>query len=144
MTSLYWGLALTIALAAPARAGVPAAAPRGESPVLVGVDFRSDRSALDTEELEALAVVRIGEPLSREELRRTLRNLHASGRAGEIEAYLQPEGDGVRLILALWAFTNVEEVKLTGSLGLPEAELRKFLPQRSAEPLSESRVIRGV
>lgn len=134
-----WSAALAaLAIVLPA-----AGAQHGGEPVL-SVELRSDGALVGRDELEELVAVEAGQPLDSEELRRTLRNLHASGQAGEVEAYAQREADGLRIVFALWSPVLVDEIVLSGELGISERELRRQVPQRAGEALSESRVFRGV
>ena len=75
---------------------------------------------------------------------RTLRNLHAYGASGEIVAFTRPQAGGVAVVFGLWSRIQVEEVRVLGALGLRRAQLIGALPQRQEQPLSESKVIRGV
>ena len=123
------GLAL-LTLASAAGAGDGARTGRGP---VVAVELRSDRELDRPEDLEELVAIQVGRPLDREELRRTLRNLHASGSVGEVEAYRIREEDGERVVLALWSLLVVEEVSLAGELGLDERGLLALVP-RPASP----------
>ncbi len=139
-------LAAVLAATAPAAAseGPPDLPPVDPPPRVVAVELRTDSTDPRSRELAALVAVEAGRPLDREQVRATVRNLQASGEAGEVEVYSQPLDSGVKVIVAVWATVRVEQVVLVGNLGLKEAELRQALVQRAAEPLSESRVVRGV
>jgi outer membrane protein insertion porin family len=121
-----------------------AAQPPPAGPPVVRIEVRSDAPLADPEELVSLLAIALGQPLAPQAVRRTLRNLHATGAASEIELYSEPAAGGVAAILVLWAAVQVEEVRLRGELGLREADLRAALVVREAEPLIESRVLRSV
>ena len=127
-------LVLVVAAAAPAPT---------EATNVVAVELRAD-APIETPGLRELVVVEVGQPLDREDVRRSLRNLQASGAAGAVEALTLPAPAGVRLVFALTSRVRVEEVVIEGDLGLRRAVLTAALPQTAAAPLSENRVLRGV
>ena len=98
----------------------------------------------EVEELAALIAVRPGEPLSEDAVRRTLRNVQATGVASEVAVYALPGEGGVVAVVALWAHVRVEDVRLEGQLGMRAEELRRSLTVRAGEPLIEDRVLRSV
>ena len=111
---------------------------------VTALEIRSDVPLEDPEEVAALVPIAIGEPLTRDAVRRALRNLQASGIATEIEIHAVPEPPGVRVRVALWADVQVAAVRLEGELGLDEETVRKALAVRAGEPLVENRVLRSV
>jgi outer membrane protein insertion porin family len=135
LLSRWAGLVLCL-LAAPAAAV--------GSPRVSAVELRGDAPFERVEQLHDLIAVEPGEPLEAAAVARSLRNLHAYGSAGEIVAFTEPRPDGLAVIFGLWARVQVGEVRLEGDLGLRRAQLMGALPQRPRQPLSESKVIRGV
>lgn len=121
-------------------------APETPGPVVTAVEIRSDAPLDEDLELEELIETEVGQPLADEDVRDTLRNLQASGTASEIEVYTRedPEADGVVVVIVFRAVVQVESVRITGELGLPREDLRRAIPQRNGEPLSEEQVVRGV
>lgn len=118
-------------------------------PVVTAIEVRSDAPLDDSLDLETLIETEVGQPLDEEEVRHTLRNLQATGTASEIELYTRddpdgPEGGGVVVVVVFRAVVQVEEVRITGRLGLGRETLRRALLQPQSEPLSEERVVRGV
>jgi outer membrane protein insertion porin family len=110
--------------------------------------------------------VAVGEPLTDLRVRRTLRNLQASGRGTEVELYTRPADDagtagetGVVAVVVLRAAVQVAAVEIVGMagpagatgasgkagpLGLPRDDLYDALTQRAGQPLSEDQVLSGV
>ena len=153
--ALAAALLLALAAAAPARgqdAASPAASaavePEEKGPTVRAIEIRSEAALpeKEREELGALLAVEVGKPLTDERVRRTLRNVQASGAASEVELYTRPaEGeDGVVVAVVLHPMVRVERVLFEGELGLSESELRRAVPQRTGDPLIEDRVVRGV
>jgi outer membrane protein insertion porin family len=138
--------------AAPAAATSPPApqfAPEpGEDagPKVTGIEIRSDAPLPKTQDFSSLIEAEVGEPLTLERIRHTLRNLQASGSAAEIELYTRddPERGGVVAVIVFRAVTQVSEVRVTGKLGLGKDDLRRVIPQGQAQPLSEDKILQGV
>ena len=128
---------LLILLAGPAMAA--------GQPLVTAVELRGDAPLEDGDELRELLAVEPGQPLEAAAVAATLRNLHAYGSSGEIVAFTRPRPGGVAVVFGLWARIQVEDVQVLGALGeLRRAQLLSTLPQRKEQPLSESKVIRGV
>lgn len=133
-----FGLASAVAAQEPTA---PATEPMGE-PVVRALELRSDLA--DAGELADLVTVHVGEPFSESATSRSLRNLNLSGRVGEVAAYRRQVEGGVEVVFVLWGRTVVDEVRLEGELGLPEATLRGAIAQGARVPLYEDRVFRSV
>ena len=146
-TALWLLLTMFAGLAGPVRAQEPVTAPETPpGPIVTAIEVRSDAPLDDSFDLETLIETEVGQPLDEEEIRHTLRNLQATGTASEIELYTRddPENNGVIVIVVFRAVVQVEEVRITGRLGLGRETLRRALLQPQSEPLSEERVVRGV
>ncbi|HEV2852849.1 MAG TPA: outer membrane protein assembly factor BamA [Thermoanaerobaculia bacterium] len=140
------GLVLVL-LTGTVRAQEPETAPDSpQGPIVTAVEVRSDAPLDESFDLETLVETEVGQPLDEEEIRHTLRNLQATGTASEIELYTRedPERGGVVVVIVFRAVVQVEEVRITGRLGLGRDTLRRAIPQLESEPLSEERVLRGV
>ncbi|HEY4562990.1 MAG TPA: hypothetical protein VIJ36_08420, partial [Thermoanaerobaculia bacterium] len=125
------------------------AAPRpaeDTGPRVTEIEIRSDAPLPKSQDFESLIEAEVGEPLTLERIRHTLRNLQASGTAAETELYTRedPARDGVVAEIVFRAVTQVSEVRVTGKLGLSRDVLRRAVPQGEAQPLSEEKVVRGV
>lgn len=137
-------LALALLAAGPVRAQDFAAPPEPPGPVVTAIEVRSDAPLDEDLDLASLIETEVGRPLDEEDVRDTLRNLQASGIASEIELYTREEAGGVVVEIVFRAVVQVEEVRVVGQLGLPLEDLRRAIPQRDGEPLSEEQVLRGV
>jgi outer membrane protein assembly factor BamA len=155
-TALLTGLlvgALHAQEAAPPSAPDSPPAPRfapepGEDagPKVTEVEIRSDAPLPRSQDYESLIEAEVGEPLTQERIRHTLRNLQASGTAAETELYTRddPARGGVVAVIVFRAVVQVSEVRVTGKLGLEKDDLRRAIPQGEAQPLSEDKVVQGV
>jgi outer membrane protein insertion porin family len=141
--------AAAVAPVAPEAAPAPKAAPQAPvetGPLVTEIEIRSDAPLGPAEDFSNLIEAEVGEPLSEERIRHTLRNLQASGAAAETEIYTRddPERGGVVAIVVFRAVVQVTQVRITGKLGLPQDDLRRAVPQGDAQPLSEDKVLQGV
>ncbi len=150
------GPALALLLLLPgvlvAQEATPDQPPPPTGPIVSAIEIRSEAVPEDEvlQDLEGLLAFEVGEPLTEESVRGTLRNLQASGFSSSAEIYTQPSpgtaatGAEVEVIVVLRPVVRVRDVLVQGDLGLDSAELRRVLPQKEAEPLGEEAVIQGV
>ena len=125
----------------------------GPAPVVRAIELRSD-ARLDPDELRSLLAFDVDDPLTDSLVRRSLRNVEASGLAARVAIYRRAAPPapapsaatgGVVVTVALWANIRVQEIRVEGETGvLRRSELRAAIPQREGEPLLESRLVRGV
>ena len=108
------------------------------------VELRADVGGKRMQGLMELLVVEAGRELAGDDLRKSLRNLQASGLVGRAEAALIREAEGVHVVFSVSSSLQVASVEIVGNDCLRDSQLRGVLPQRPQTPLSESRVIRGV
>jgi outer membrane protein insertion porin family len=115
-------------------------------PRVTGIEIRSDAPLPESQDFASLIEAEVGEPLTEERIRHTLRNLQASGTAAETELYTRedPEREGVVVVVVFRAVVQVSEVRVTGKLGMSKDDLRRAIPQGEAQPLSEDKVLQGV
>ncbi|HSL83826.1 MAG TPA: POTRA domain-containing protein [Thermoanaerobaculia bacterium] len=143
----------------------------GPGPVVARVEVRSDAPIEEPRELRELIAVRPGERLTDRAVRRTLRNIQATGVAYEVELYTRPatappptdrvgaeldsapappgavaHGEpAVDVVLVLRQAVHVREVAIEGDLGrLKRIDLERELAVAPRQPLIESRLLRGV
>jgi len=129
----------------------PALADAAPGPAVAEIEVRSDAPLPEKPELAALLDVEVGLPLTDLRIRRTLRNVEASGLASEVEIYARAAparapatAPGVVAIVVLRAAVRVDAVKVTGELGLDQGTLEAALEQQADQPLEEDRVVHGV
>ena len=115
-------------------------------PLVTAIEIRSDAPLPEEQDFAGLIEAEVGEPLTEERIRHTLRNLQASGTASETELYTRddPERGGVVVMIVFRAVVRVSEVRVTGKLGLGADSLRRVISQAQAQPLSEERVLQGI
>jgi outer membrane protein assembly complex protein YaeT len=138
--------AAVAATAAPAPPGIAPQPAEEAGPLVTAIEIRSDAPLPVEEDVSNLIEAEVGEPLTEERIRHTLRNLQASGTAAETELYTRddPEGGGVVAVVVFRAVVQVSKVRITGKLGMSSDDLQRALPQGEAQPLSEDKVVQGV
>jgi outer membrane protein insertion porin family len=117
------------------------------APVISSVEMRSELPLARVQALRGLLAFEPGDRLTEGAVRRSVRELLASGEVAEVAIYSRPDpaGDGqVVAVVALWPHLIVSDVVLEGSLELPEERLRSRLVQRAGDPLLEGRVLKGI
>jgi outer membrane protein insertion porin family len=135
--------------AAGAAVPVPATTPGGQGPAVaasqvLAVEIRSDVPLPRREQVSAVIEIHPGQPLEDIAVRRTLRNLVATGVASDVALYTREEPGGVVAVLVLLPVPQVADLRVTGRFGLPAADLKAAVPQRPAQPLAEASVVAGV
>ncbi len=135
----------------------------GRGPVVARIEVRSDAPLGPAGELRQLIAIEPGTRLTDRGVRRTLRNLQATGAAYEVELYTRPAEPGERLappavpvdsdpaaeqvvvVVAVWAAVQVDEVSVVGETGkLDRHDLESELLVAAGQPLIESRLLRSV
>ncbi|MCH9649917.1 MAG: BamA/TamA family outer membrane protein [Deltaproteobacteria bacterium] len=140
-------LALTLAPTL-ARSALEGAGGESGQRLVSRIELRSDLPRNLARELRSLLVIAPGEPLSEDRVRRTLRNLQASGRFAEAAVYARPAPSSVNgdvvVTVAMWSNLLVSEIRLEGELGLGENRLRAVLEQSVGQPLIEGKLLRSL
>lgn len=108
------------------------------------IEIRSDASPAQLEQVRDLVVLELGAPLSNEAVRRTLANLYATGVAKEVELSVRRRDDGLVATLVIWGNSIVEDVRLSGELGLKRSQLAAVAVSGKGKPLVEERVLKTV
>ena len=75
----------------------------------------SDDISSDTEQLQQNTTVRVGEPLSRYQLRKTIESIYATGNYAQVEAMTREAPGGVELIFQLTPKIRTGKVEFTGA-----------------------------
>ena len=135
-------LTLTILCLAPApRAGAAACAgwgaaaptssqqqprPIAPAPAISGYDGKVVQSIQlpavperDRNHLLQLLPLKAGQPLTRDQVRESIRILYATGRFSDIQAEVTPSGDGVVLTFVTWLNFFIGSVEAEGAPGRP-------------------------
>ncbi|MEM1177383.1 MAG: POTRA domain-containing protein [Acidobacteriota bacterium] len=142
-------LALGVTAAVRAQAGpepVPAGASSGaiDGVPIAAVELRIDGELESPQILKPLLAVEVGAPLDPSALRRTLRNLHATGLFSKIEALGRQEADRLVVVIHAERLPTVGDVRFVGDLQLLVPRVRRRFQQRNDAPLDPVRMDSGV
>jgi outer membrane protein assembly factor BamA len=132
---------LSLGLAVATLLGPDAVRAQEGSPVS-SIVIRADTLLEDVEQLVDFLAVEVGEPYSLDAVSGSIRNLQASGRTGQIEAFARSTPEGVEVTFALWATFRVVSVELAGDLGIKRRDLMAEVEVRPRSPLIESQILR--
>ena len=113
-----------------------------EGSIVSSIVIRADTTVENVDEVVEYLAVEIGEPYSLDDVSGSIRNLQASGRAGQIEAFTRSTAEGVEVTFALWASFMVDSVQLDGDLGVKRRDLMEEVEVRPRSPLLESQILR--
>ena len=118
-------------------------------PLITAIELRSDASAETRKELQSMIAITPGEPLQEAAVRRTLRNLHATGLVASAEVYTRPaeplaEESGTIAVVVARAAIRIEGVALAGDLGLAKDRLLREVVVTPGQTLAEDRLLRSV
>ena len=132
--------------APPPAAAIPTADAGTGAPLVARIELRSDVPVPSVDEVFDLIPIAPGDPFDERQVRRSLRNLHASGLADEAEAWIDEAAPGsVALIFAIWGNVLVEDVRLVGEdFALRREALLREVEIKQGQPLVEDRVLRSV
>ena len=128
----------------PAAAAPPAEPASPPGPRVLAVEIRSDAPLPRGDEVVSVIEIHPGEPLADVAVRRTLRNLVATGVGSDVALYTREEPGGVVAVVVVRPVPQVVDVRVAGRLGLSAADLKAAVPQRPAQPLAEESVVAGV
>jgi len=141
LRALGWGLVAALGAAAGAA---ETAAETAAEPTVTALELRSDVAVDRPQDLLRWVTLEVGGPSTADGVAASLRNLHASGIASNVEAYEVAHGDGVKVVFVLRGKILVERVELAGELGLKQRRITPALAIAEGDALLPDRVFRTV
>ena len=79
----------------------------------------------------------VGQEYSDPVVEQDIRALYATGKVQNVRIFGQPDGDGVRVIVALQTRANVNEIEIDGATRISAKALRKIIKLKINSPLNE-------
>ena len=79
----------------------------------------------------------VGKEYSDPVVEQDIRALYATGKVQNVRIFGQPDGDGVRVIVALQTRANVNEIEIDGATRISAKALRKIIKLKINSPLNE-------
>jgi outer membrane protein insertion porin family len=134
--------AATIALIA--RAQSPPEVARQGPPIVRSIDVQyTGPATISRERILAQMRTKIGLPYSDTVAETDIRAIYNTGQVQNVRIFGQPEGDGVKVIVAVQTRTMLNEIQIDGATRISPKKLRKNLGVKLNTPLREEDLEKG-
>jgi outer membrane protein insertion porin family len=132
-----WTLAMLFVVAATWLGGAPGVHGQG-APIIRSIDVQYSGPATVSKE-RILAQIRtgVGQPYSDSTVEDDIRNLYKTGTIENVRIFAQPEGDGVKVIVAVQTRPVIRELVIDGAQRVSAKKLRKDISVRLNAPVNE-------
>src|SRR5438105_6482121 len=122
-----------------ARAQAPQAAPG--PPVIRSMDVQyTGPATISRERILAQMRTKVGQPYSNEIVQEDIKALYKTGYIRNVRIFAQPEGDGVKVIVAVQTRAIIREIEITGSEHVSPKRLRKEIKVRLNQAVDEQQL----
>src|SRR5256884_1973386 len=134
--------ATTIALIA--RAQSPPGAAHQGAPIIRSIDVQyTGPATISRERVLAQMRTKVGLPYSEVVAEEDIRAIYNTGQVQNVRIFGQPEGDGVKVIVAVQTRTMLNEIQIDGATRISPKKLRKNLGVKLNTPLREEDLEKG-
>src|SRR5438067_10905892 len=134
--------AATIALIA--RAQSPPDATRPGPPIVRSIDVQyTGPATISRSRILAQMRTKVGLPYSDTVAESDIRAIYNTGQVQNVRVFGQPEGDGVKVIVAVQTRTMLNEIQIDGATRISAKKLRKNLGMKLNTPLREEDLEKG-
>jgi len=140
-TFAIWAASICALLgAAVARAQAPQAAPQGP-PIVRSIDVEyTGPGTVSKERILAQLRTRVGQPYSSEVVEQDIAALYKTGSIQNVRIFGQPQGDGLRVIVAVQTRSILSEIVIDGAERVKAQRLRKEIKLRLNQPVNEQQL----
>ena len=140
-TFAIWAASICALLgAAVARAQAPQAAPQGP-PIVRSIDVEyTGPGTVSKERILAQLRTRVGQPYSNEVVEQDIAALYKTGSIQNVRIFAQPQGDGLRVIVAVQTRSILSEIVIDGAERVKAQRLRKEIKLRLNQPVNEQQL----
>ena len=140
-TFAIWAASICALLgAAVARAQAPQAAPQGP-PIVRSIDVEyTGPGTVSKERILAQLRTRVGQPYSNEVVEQDIAALYKTGSIQNVRIFAQPQGDGLRVIVAVETRSILREIVIDGAERVKAQRLRKEIKLRLNQPVNEQQL----
>jgi outer membrane protein insertion porin family len=126
--------------AAVARAQAPQAPPQGP-PIVRSIEVEyTGRSTVSKERILAQIRTRVGQPYSNEVVEQDIAALYKTGSIQNVRIFAQPQGDGLRVIVAVETRSILREIVIDGAQSVKAQRLRKEIKLKLNQPVNEQQL----
>src|SRR5437773_12042521 len=135
-----WAASLCALLGAVvARAQAPQAAPG--PPIIRSIDVQyTGPGTVSKERILAHMRTRVGQPYSDQVVEQDIEALYKTGSILNVRIFAQPEGDGVKVTVAVQTRSIVREIELNGAERIKAKGLRKEIKLKLNQPVNEEQL----
>src|SRR5215475_14755856 len=109
-----------------ARAQAPQSAPGPPIIRSIGVEYTGP-ATISRERILAQMRTKVGQPYSNDIVQEDIKTLYKTGYIRNVRIFAQPEGDGVKVIVAVQTRAIVREIEITGAERIKPKRLRKVI-----------------
>src|ERR1051326_4263032 len=135
-----WGASLC-ALFAAVLAGARAPQSASGPPMIRSIDVQyTGPATISKERILAQMRVKVGQPYSNEVVQEDIKALYKTGYIRNVRIFAQPEGDGVRVIVAVQTRAVVREIEINGAERVKPTRLRKEIKVRLNQAVDEQQL----
>ena len=122
------------------RAQAPQAPPQGP-PVVRSIDVEyTGPGTVSKERILAQMRTRVGQPYSNEVVEQDIAALYKTGSIQNVRIFAQPQGDGLRVIVAVQTRSILREIVIDGAERVKAQRLRKEIKLRLNQPVNEQQL----
>ena len=143
-TSFAAFVGATIALIARAQSPSPPDAAHQAAPIIRSIDVQyTGPATISRERVLAQMRTKVGLPYSEIVAEEDIRAIYNTGQVQNVRIFGQPEGDGVKVIVAVQTRTMLNEIQIDGATRISPKKLRKNLGVKLNTPLREEDLGKG-
>jgi outer membrane protein insertion porin family len=122
-----------------ARAQAPQAAPG--PPIIRSIDVQyTGPATISRERILAQMRTKVGQPYSNEIVQEDIKALYKTGYIRNVRIFAQPEGNGVKVIVAVQTRAIIREIEITGAQHLKAQRLRKEIKVKLNQAVDEQQL----
>jgi len=116
-----------------------AASARGQgTPIVRSIDVQySGPATVSKERILAQLRTAVGQPYSEQIVEQDIQNLYKTGSILNVRIFAQPEGDGVKVVVALQTRSVVREIEIDGAQRISPKKIRKDIALKINQPVNE-------
>src|SRR5215471_20409839 len=139
-----WAASICALLGATAaRAQAPQAQPQGP-PIVRSIDVEyTGPGTVSKERILAQIRTRVGQPYSNEVVEDDIAALYKTGSIQNVRIFAQPQGDGVKVIVAVQTRSILREIVIDGAERVKPQRLRKEIKLKLNQPVDEQQLEEG-
>ncbi len=119
-----------------------AQAPQQQSPPIIrSIDVQfTGPGTVSKDRILAQMRTRVGQPYSSEVVEQDIEALYKTGSVQNVRIYAEPQGDGVRVIVAVQTRQIVREIEISGAEHVKPTRLRKEIKLKLNQPVNEQQL----